>query len=41
MKNANVEGCILAVIRRIDFPVPKGGGTVQVRYPFKFQPTGG
>jgi len=36
LKNANVERCVLAVIKRIDFPIPRGGGTVQVTYPFKF-----
>ncbi|MBL7716228.1 MAG: TonB family protein [Bdellovibrionales bacterium] len=36
LKNANVERCILAVIKRIDFPIPRGGGVVQVTYPFKF-----
>ncbi len=35
--NANAEGCILDVIRRIAFPVPRGGGVVQVNYPFKFR----
>lgn len=36
LKNANTERCILDVIRRIDFPIPKGAGIVQVSYPFKF-----
>lgn len=36
LKNANIERCILAVIKRIDFPIPRGGGVVQVTYPFKF-----
>lgn len=40
LKNANVERCILNVIRRIDFPIPRGGGVVQVTYPFKFQSNG-
>ncbi len=39
--NANTERCILNVIRRIDFPIPRGAGVVQVKYPFKFSPTGG
>ncbi|MFN7685989.1 MAG: AgmX/PglI C-terminal domain-containing protein, partial [Oligoflexia bacterium] len=30
------EKCVLTVIRRIDFPKPRGGGVVQVSYPFKF-----
>ncbi len=41
LRNANVERCILGVIRRIDFPAPRGGGIVQVTYPFKFSSTGG
>lgn len=40
LRNPNAERCILAVIRRIQFPVPKGGGVVQVNYPFKFRPIG-
>jgi outer membrane biosynthesis protein TonB len=40
LKNANVERCVLAVIKRIDFPVPRGGGVVQVTYPFKYSPVG-
>ncbi len=41
LRNANTERCILNVIRRIDFPMPRGGGIVQVTYPFKFSPAGG
>jgi outer membrane biosynthesis protein TonB len=41
LNNANAERCILNVIRRIDFPIPRGGGIVQVTYPFKFAPAGG
>jgi TonB family protein len=33
--------CIAAAIKRINFPKPKGGGIVNVRYPFLFGPTGG
>jgi outer membrane biosynthesis protein TonB len=40
LKNVNVERCVLTVIKRIDFPVPRGGGVVQVAYPFKFAPVG-
>jgi pSer/pThr/pTyr-binding forkhead associated (FHA) protein/outer membrane biosynthesis protein TonB len=40
LKNANVERCVIAVIKRIDFPIPRGGGIVQVTYPFKFSPVG-
>lgn len=36
LKNANAERCILSVIKRIQFPIPRGGGIVQVSYPFKF-----
>ncbi len=39
MKNANVERCVIGVLKRIDFPVPQGG-VVQVGYPFKFERTG-
>lgn len=37
----NTERCVLTVIKRIHFPVPMGGGTVEVRYPFKFNATKG
>jgi hypothetical protein len=37
--NAEVSSCIAGVIRSIEFPKPKGGGGVQVNYPFKFSPT--
>ena len=40
LKNPNVERCILGVLKRIDFPTPRGGGVVQVTYPFKFSPVG-
>jgi outer membrane biosynthesis protein TonB len=36
LKNDNIENCIIRVIRSIDFPIPRGGGLVQVTYPFKF-----
>jgi pSer/pThr/pTyr-binding forkhead associated (FHA) protein/outer membrane biosynthesis protein TonB len=36
LKNANVERCVLGIIKRIQFPIPRGGGIVQVSYPFKF-----
>lgn len=39
----NIEGtesCIVAVIKRIDFPIPRGAGVVQVAYPFKFNAIG-
>lgn len=40
LNHANTERCVLTVIKRIDFPVPRGGGLVQVTYPFKFTPAG-
>jgi outer membrane biosynthesis protein TonB/pSer/pThr/pTyr-binding forkhead associated (FHA) protein len=36
IKNNNIERCVLTVLRRIDFPIPVGGGVVQVGYPFKY-----
>jgi outer membrane biosynthesis protein TonB/pSer/pThr/pTyr-binding forkhead associated (FHA) protein len=38
LKNANVERCVINVIKRIEFPIPRGAGVVQVSYPFKFAP---
>jgi hypothetical protein len=35
-----VESCVAAAIKSIQFPKPKGGGYVNVRYPFTFQPAG-
>ncbi len=35
---ANVDGCVANVIRAIEFPKPKGGGVVNVSYPFTFKP---
>lgn len=40
LKNRKAEDCVLRVIRRIQFPIPRGGGRVEVRYPFKFRRTG-
>lgn len=40
MHNANVEECVLRVVRRIRFPAPKGGGEVIVTYPFMFTTAG-
>ena len=40
MNNANVEECVLRVVRRIHFPEPKGGGEVIVTYPFMFTTAG-
>lgn len=33
---SKVERCVLDVIRRIEFPIPRGGGTVEVKKSFKF-----
>jgi hypothetical protein len=40
LNNANAERCLVNVIRRIEFPIPRGAGIVQVAYPFKFARTG-
>ncbi len=40
LNNRNTEGCILGVIKSIQFPLPRGAGVVQVTYPFKFSPVG-
>jgi hypothetical protein len=33
----DVASCVAEVIRQIEFPKPKGGGGVQVNYPFVFR----
>ncbi len=33
-----VASCIAGVIKAIEFPKPRGGGGVQVNYPFRFSP---
>ena len=40
MGNKSVESCVGETISTIQFPKPKGGGMVNVRYPFVFQPAG-
>jgi hypothetical protein len=35
-----VANCVAMVIKNIQFPKPKGGGGVQVNYPFTFRPAG-
>ena len=40
MKNREVERCITSKIRTWRFPKPKGGGIVEVKYPFVFNRTG-
>jgi hypothetical protein len=32
-----VANCVAAVLKAIEFPKPKGGGGVQVNYPFTFR----
>lgn len=39
--DSEVASCVAGVIKAIEFPKPKGGGGVQVNYPFNFRPTGG
>lgn len=38
--NANVDRCYLNVIKRIQFPIPRGGGIVEAHYPFKIGKVG-
>jgi hypothetical protein len=38
IKNKNVESCVAAVIKNIEFPKPKGGSSVTVTYPMTFTP---
>lgn len=38
--NRNVETCVAQAIQAIQFPAPRGGGLVNVNYPFTFQPSG-
>lgn len=40
MNNAEVERCIASKIRTWEFPKPKGGGVVIVRYPFVLKTAG-
>lgn len=40
MLNAEVESCVVGIVKRIAFPEPKGGGIVQVSYPFLFNSAG-
>ncbi|HUQ05121.1 MAG TPA: AgmX/PglI C-terminal domain-containing protein [Kofleriaceae bacterium] len=35
--DVEVASCVAAVIKSIEFPKPKGGGGVQVNYPFNFR----
>jgi hypothetical protein len=38
--DSEVANCVADVIHQIEFPKPKGGGGVQVNYPFTFRPAG-
>ena len=38
--DGSVSSCVANVIKGIEFPKPKGGGGVQVNYPFTFRPSG-
>jgi TonB family protein len=38
LANRKVEQCMQGKIRRWNFPAPKGGGIVEVNYPFNFSP---
>ncbi len=39
--DTEVASCVASVIKAIQFPKPKGGGSVQVNYPFIFRPADG
>lgn len=41
LKDENVRRCVITVLRRIDFPIPQGAGSVEVRFPFKYAAIGG
>jgi len=36
LKSDNVKGCVASVLKGIQFPSPKGGGTVKVKQPINF-----
>jgi pSer/pThr/pTyr-binding forkhead associated (FHA) protein len=40
LNNANVERCVLTVLKRIQFPMPTGAGIVEARHTFSFHPAG-
>lgn len=40
MGNATVENCVASRIRQLVFPMPQGGGSALVTYPFVFHPPG-
>jgi TonB family protein len=37
LNNGGAESCMLSNVKRWKFPAPRGGGTVEVNYPFIFQ----
>ena len=39
LKNVATESCVIAVIKRIQFPPVRGGGIAEVTYPFVFKPS--
>ncbi len=39
MGNASVENCLITRVKRWRFPPPRGGGIVQVTYPWIFKPS--
>lgn len=39
--DGSVASCVAAVVKSIEFPKPKNGGSVQVNYPFIFRAAGG
>jgi hypothetical protein len=42
LNDANIQRCVLAVLGRINFPIPRGAGEVEVKsFPFKYAPGGG
>jgi pSer/pThr/pTyr-binding forkhead associated (FHA) protein len=40
LHNPNAERCVISVLKRIEFPMPAGGGIVEVHFPFKFSAVG-
>ena len=38
LKNEKLEACVADAIKALVFPAPAGGASVQVEYPFVFQP---
>ena len=38
---APIEQCVQRIIERLKFPTPRGGGVVNVKYPFMFSDSGG